>query len=112
MSPQMCYGHTTRTLYTQRAQDDSTHTHLLQGQEVLGNVDSSSPAHTHTHTRPHPQISEHTHTSQHFTHKPHPHNISLHTKPPEHTALANSTCFQKWFPDTKKKFMDQRNERQ
>jgi len=46
----MCYGHTTRTLYTQRAQDDSTHTHLLQGQEVLGNVDSSSPAHTHTYS--------------------------------------------------------------
>lgn len=91
-------GHTTRTLYAHRAQDDNKHTHihthLLQGQEVLENVDSSSPALTHTHSATPTNISHlNTHILSNTTHKPHPHNISLHTQPPERSVLPNSTLF-------------------
>lgn len=70
--------------FTHKELKATTHTHLLQEQEVLGNVDSTSPAHTHTAT---PTNISHlnTHTLRNTSHTNHTHTTYLYTQSRQNT---------------------------
>jgi len=74
--------------FTHKELKTTAHTHLLQGQEVLGNVDSSSPAHTHTHILGHTHkfLNTHTHFATLYTQTTPTQHISTHKAARTHCA--------------------------